>query len=71
MAFITETRTYGITLAQRFTALLEKVAAARTRRKVYTTTVDELNNLSNRELADLGLTRTSIKSIAFGAAYGN
>lgn len=71
MAFITETRTYGITLAQRFTALLENVAAARAQRKVYTATVNELDNLTNRELADLGLTRASIKSIAFEAAYGN
>ena len=71
MAFIIETRTHGITLVQRFTALLENVAAARAQRKVYTTTVDELDNLSNRELADLGLTRASIKSIAYEAAYGN
>lgn len=71
MAFITETRTHGITLVQRFTVLLENVAAARAQRKVYTTTVDELDNLSNRELADLGLTRASIKSIAYEAAYGN
>ena len=71
MAFITETRTHGITLVQRFTVLLENIAAARAQRKVYTTTVDELDNLSNRELADLGLTRASIKSIAYEAAYGN
>ena len=71
MAFITETRTHGITLVQRFTVLLENVAAARAQRKVYTTTVDELDNLSNRELADLGLTRASIKSIAYEAAYDN
>ncbi len=71
MAFITETRTYGITLAQRFATLRANFAAARAQRKIYTTTVVELENLSNRELADLGLNRSSIKSIAFEAAYGN
>lgn len=70
MAFITETRTNGITLAQRFAALRANIATARAQRKVYNTTVSELDNLSNRELADLGLSRGSIKSIAFEAAFG-
>ena len=58
MAYITDTRTSGITLAQRFTTLRENFAAARAQRKVYTTTVNELNQLSNRELADLGVSRS-------------
>lgn len=71
MAFITETRTNSITLAQRFATLRANFAAARAQRKIYTTTIVELENLSNRELADLGLNRSSIKTIAFEAAYGN
>ncbi|MCO4846555.1 MAG: DUF1127 domain-containing protein [Yoonia sp.] len=70
MAFITDTRTNGITLAQRFAALRENFAAARAQRKIYNTTVAELANLSDRELSDLGLSRSSIKSIALDAAYG-
>ncbi len=70
MAYITDTRTSGITLAQRFTTLRENFAAARAQRKVYTTTVNELNQLSNRELADLGVSRSAIKGIAMEAAYG-
>lgn len=70
MAFITETRTNSITLAQRFATLRANFAAARAQRKIYTTTIVELENLSNRELADLGLNRSSIKTIAFEAAYG-
>ncbi|MFT5064899.1 MAG: hypothetical protein ACJAXK_001840 [Yoonia sp.] len=70
MAFITDTHTNGITLVQRFAAIRANIATARAERKVYNTTVSELDNLTNRELADLGLSRGSIKSIAFEAAYG-
>jgi uncharacterized protein YjiS (DUF1127 family) len=38
---------------------------------VYTTTLNELENLSNRDLADLGLARSGIKAVALQAAYGN
>ena len=40
------------------------------KRKMYRTTVSELSNLTNRELNDLGLSRSAIKGIAFEAAYG-
>ena len=70
MAFITETRTNGITLTQRLTNLRANLAAAHAQRKIYKTTVSELENLSGRELADLGLSRSSIKSVALEAAYG-
>ena len=32
----------------------------------YRTAVNELNSMSNRELADLGITRDSIKDVARG-----
>lgn len=70
MAFITDTRTGGITISQRFAALRENFAAARAQRKIYTTTVNELEALSNRDLNDLGLSRSMIKGIAMDAAYG-
>ena len=41
------------------------------RAKIYRTTVTELNNLSGRELADLGIHRAEIKRIAYEAAYTN
>lgn len=71
MAYITDTRTSGITLAQRFTAMRENFVTAHAQRKVFKTTVTELEALSNRELADLGLSRSSIKAIAYEAAYHN
>nr|WP_267140380.1 DUF1127 domain-containing protein [Anianabacter salinae] len=38
--------------------------------KVYRRTVSELAALSDRELNDLGLHRSSIRGIAYEAAYG-
>lgn len=49
------------------------VAAARDafgRYKIYRATVNELDSLSNRELADIGMNRSMIKSVATEAAYG-
>ncbi|WP_322893400.1 MULTISPECIES: DUF1127 domain-containing protein [unclassified Yoonia] len=40
------------------------------KRKVYLTTLRELQSLSNRDLADLGLSRSDIRFIAMEAAYG-
>ena len=39
------------------------------RRSEYNKTVSELQSLSNRELADLGIARASISSIAYEHAY--
>ena len=54
------------TLAQYF----EAAAARHASRRIYKTTLNELNNLSNRELADLGMHRTELRSVAWEAAYG-
>ncbi len=70
MAFITETFTGGSTLSERFAALRENFATARAQRKIYTTTINELDSLSNRDLADLGLSRSMIKTVAYEAAFG-
>lgn len=40
------------------------------RRAVYRQTVRELAQLSDRELSDLGLSRSSIRSTAYEAAWG-
>ncbi len=37
---------------------------------VYRTTLNELSNLSDRELFDLGISRMDVRSIAYKAAYG-
>ena len=40
------------------------------RRSVYRQTLRELNDLSSRDLADLGLHRSSIRRVAYEAAWG-
>lgn len=41
------------------------------RRKLYKTTVRELNALSGRELADMGINRSMIRRLALEVAYGD
>ncbi|MEO0378665.1 MAG: DUF1127 domain-containing protein [Pseudomonadota bacterium] len=56
-------RTYA-TLAHYF----ETAAARHATRRIYRTTLGELNALSNRELADLGMHRSELKRVAWEAA---
>ncbi|WP_212523585.1 DUF1127 domain-containing protein [Actibacterium sp. MT2.3-13A] len=49
-----------------FREIQEKLA----RRRMYRQTVRELNTLSARELADLGLHRSMVRRVAYEAAYG-
>ncbi|CAM3252938.1 Uncharacterized conserved protein YjiS, DUF1127 family [Paracoccus aminovorans] len=51
----------------KFVAAIRETLA---RRSVYRQTLRELNQLSNRDLADLGLHRANIPSVARQAAYG-
>ena len=56
--------------ADRVSAFRANLSDRLAKRKVYLTTLRELQSLSNRDLADLGLSRSAIKSIALEAAYG-
>lgn len=66
MTYVNNTRT--ISLVDRFNTLRADFAAARAKRKVFRATFNELSALSNRELADLGINRSQITSIAAEAA---
>lgn len=68
MAYASENRAAGFNFAARFEAVLEDMKASRAKRKVYRKTVEELNSLSNAELADIGLSRSMIRSVARDAA---
>jgi uncharacterized protein YjiS (DUF1127 family) len=70
MAFITDTRGTANTLGQRLSGLLATIVTAYTQRKIYRTTINELDMLTDRELGDLGFGRSMIKQIAFDSAYG-
>lgn len=56
--------------ANRLSGFVGAVSQRYTRYKTYRTTLDELEALSDRDLADLGIARSMIRSIAYQAAYG-
>jgi len=70
MAYVTTTRLARNGLLARFISLKGTVVTAVRQRRVYTRTVAELNALTDRELADLGISRLGISEIAYEAAYG-
>lgn len=70
MAYATQDRALaGTTLAQRVADLRATVGERVARYRVYRQTMLELANLSDRDLADLGVHRADIRGIARDAAY--
>ncbi|PJI91315.1 uncharacterized protein YjiS (DUF1127 family) [Yoonia maricola] len=70
MTVQTETFLAGNSLSTRFAAFRAQLADNAAKRKTYRKTLSELETLSNRDLADLGISRSMIKGIAYEAAYG-
>lgn len=70
MAYVNTTRIDRKGFADRLAFVKDAVLTAINQRRVYTRTVAELNSLTDRELADLGISRLSITDIAREAAYG-
>ncbi len=67
MAYANDVRTgYAPAFGGFFATLADRYA----KYKVYRATINELSQLSGRELNDLGISRSMIKSIAIEAAYG-
>ncbi len=68
--------TFNITLpanipfADRLSGFRANLSDKLAKRNVYMTTLRELNALSDRDLNDLGLSRSDIRAIAIEAAYG-
>jgi len=56
-------------LAPRFAGLFGGISRRYAQYRTYRTTLDELEALSNRELADLGISRTMLRAVAYQAAY--
>ena len=56
-------------LAARFDDLLITLRTRLEQRKIYRETLRELMTLSDRELNDLGLNRSTIRRVAWQAAY--
>lgn len=71
MAFLTDTFSAQGTLGDKLVVLWANFKEARTKRAVYRQTFNELAGLSDRELADLGIARSSIRRLAYESAYMN
>ena len=70
MAYVNNTRSASPALSAEVGGIFKSIKVALERRAVYARTVRELNSLSDRELADLGISRLSIPQVAREAAYG-
>ncbi|XDA99437.1 DUF1127 domain-containing protein [Sulfitobacter sp. LCG007] len=73
MAYTTHSTASATLLERTFAysaSLLEAAAERQARRRVFRTTLNELQALSNRELADLGLHRSELRRIALEASQG-
>lgn len=70
MAYATDTRIFGATFGERLNGLRASLADRYAKYQVYRTTIEELSSLSDRDLSDLGINRSSIRSIATESAYG-
>jgi uncharacterized protein YjiS (DUF1127 family) len=69
MAYVNSSRSAQVSFSDRFAAVVKVVMDLIERRRVYNQTLFELNNLSDRDLCDLGLSRSSITQVAREAAY--
>jgi uncharacterized protein YjiS (DUF1127 family) len=70
MAYVNSSRQATVSFGDRIVALVKVVGQSMQRRRVYLQTLHELTNLSDRDLADLGLARSDIGAVAREAAYG-
>ncbi len=61
----------GIRLREWFEAGRTAAAEREARRSAYVRTLQELENTSDRDLADIGISRLSIKEVAYETAYGD
>ena len=70
MAYVNSTPMARKGFFDRFSTLKDTVLTAIRQRRIYERTVTELNNLTDRELNDLGISRFSIPELARESAYG-
>ncbi|WP_376874142.1 DUF1127 domain-containing protein [Albirhodobacter sp. R86504] len=70
MALVQNTQLVDAGIIARISAAMATLSDAFQRRRVYRQTLRELNALTSRELADLGMHRSMITRVAMDAAYG-
>ena len=71
MATIGATDSLAATLGARIRDARHALREEQRRRRLYTRTQAELASLSDRDLADIGISRLQIRDIAREAAYGD
>ncbi|MFS4581168.1 DUF1127 domain-containing protein [Phaeobacter sp. C3_T13_0] len=71
MAHVINTTETGFTFIARLRGVVEEIKDSWNRRAEYKRTFAELDSLSNRDLADIGVRRCDIAQIAHVQAYGN
>ncbi|NOX40197.1 MAG: DUF1127 domain-containing protein [Alphaproteobacteria bacterium] len=71
MSYAIEVVQPGIRLREWFENSKKAAAERRALRSAYVRTLRELEATSDRDLADIGISRLSIKDIAYEAAYGS
>lgn len=70
MAFANVTRTGEWGIRHQVSSVVGRLVEQYRRHRVYRQTIGELKALNDRDLADLGIARSMITSIALDAAYG-
>lgn len=60
----------GTAFVERLSTAVQRYRENRARRAMYRQTIRELGNLTDRDLDDLGIHRSMIRSIATEAAFG-
>ena len=71
MAYASDLRATRANSLDRATSFRTDLRTRFDKYKVYRTTLRELSQLGDRDLADLGLHRSDIRTVAMQAAYGN
>lgn len=70
MAYVSSNRTASTSVVARLSEIAKDAAEAYTAWRMYRRTLSELQDLSARELDDLGLNPSTLRQAAFEAAYG-
>ena len=70
MAYVNSSAARANGVFDRAIVALKSLREANDRRRVFKRTLAELQRLSGRELADLGIDRSMITRVAIEAAYG-
>ena len=68
MTYATQSRTTATSLVERLNTFRAAIADRYASHKIYRATLSELSALTDRDLADLGISRSMIKGIAMEAA---